>query len=131
MPMNVIIISIIVIVVLVVIIAFFAGGFSGLSNKLRDLVGGATTGATLDAANQDCLNFCDTASSLPTSVQANSAYCKTTLTVDTDGNANTPPRKVRCAGGASQLDVSPQEERRGITPEAGWRVPCVEVSCPL
>jgi len=131
MPMNVIIVAIIVIVVLVVLIAFFAGGFSSLSNKLRDIFGGATTGKASDAALLDCQNFCDVAASLPTSVQGNTAYCRSSFVVDTDGNPDTAPKKVKCSGAVTDLDRSASEERRGIQPDPSWRVECPEVSCPL
>src|SRR3989338_5949466 len=93
MPMNVIIIAIIVLVVLVILIAFFAGGFSSVVGKVRDLFTGTTTGQSKDVAIQTCQNLCDTAQGLPTGSQKTSGYCTSSFVVDDDGNSDTPPKR--------------------------------------
>src|SRR3989338_4281155 len=96
MPMNVIIIAIIVLVVLIILIAFFAGGFSSVVGKVRDLFTGTTSGQSKDVVIQTCQNLCDTAKVLPAGAQKSSGYCKQSFLVDDDGNSNTQPKRSVC-----------------------------------
>ncbi len=136
MPMNVIIIAIIVLVVLVIVIAFFAGGFTSIGNKIRDLFGGRVQGQALDIAIQTCQDACETARTFPLSAQPSSNYCNAVQIVDLDSNLNTPPEKVACsptatnaAAKTTEASLSPSEKSRGITANDGHlNVEC-EVSC--
>ena len=120
MPINVIIIAISVLVVLVIIIAFFAGGFSGIGNKIRDLFAGKTQGQAKDIAIQTCEEACDVAESLSGEAIKRSSYCTSSFIVDLDANVDTAPEKVACGDKAvtsqrlSLTKLSESEKRRGI-----------------
>src|SRR3989338_9939264 len=101
MPMNVIIIAIIVLVVLIILIAFFAGGFSSVVGKVRDLFTGTTSGQSRDVVIQTCQNLCDTAKILPESSKKFSGYCKQSFVVDDDSNPSTPAKRMVCGSHAS------------------------------
>lgn len=127
LPMNVIIIAIIVLIVLIVVIAFFAGGFGQLGQKLSELFGGQYSGKSSDLAVQDCQQSCDSARDKPADVQRLSSYCKSVLTVDTDGNPSTPPAKVRCSGIVDDIQLTESETKRGLRTDSSWQVSCPEV----
>ncbi|MEK6948063.1 MAG: hypothetical protein AABX19_02355 [Nanoarchaeota archaeon] len=129
MPMNVIIVGIIVLVVLVIIVAFFAGGFTSLGNKFKDIFSGQAGGQALDLAIQTCQSSCESSLNLPSSSQAKSSYCTASYVVDTDSNPSTAPEKVKC-GSVSNADltISPSEEKRGIKKVSDLGVECA-VTC--
>ncbi len=126
MPMNVVIIAIIVLVVLVIIIAFFAGGFSSITEKIRNLFTGQTSGQQRDIVVQTCQNLCDTAQSLTAEQQPDSGFCKQTFIVDHDSNPNTPAQKSSCVQGKNP-PLSPAEDAKKIT-SGSLNIPC-DVSC--
>ena len=133
MPMNVIIVGIIVLVVLVIIVAFFAGGFTSLGNKIKDLFGGQIQGQALDITIQTCQSSCDTAQSLgsPAS-QAKSSYCKASYIVDTDSNPSSPPEKVKCGSvstAVTSIEPGSSEEKRGVKEGGDLGIECGTVTC--
>lgn len=127
MPMNVIIIAIIVLVVLVILIAFFAGGFSSVVNKVRDLFGSQTSGQTRDIAIQTCQTLCDTAITLPSDSQSNSGFCTQTYVVDHDSNPETKPVRMSCT--PITITQTDEDLRRGIEPGGDLTVGCPSVKC--
>ena len=125
------ILFIIVLVVLVIVVAFFAGGFTSLGNKIKDLFGGQIQGQALDITIQTCQSSCETAQSLgsPTA-QAKSSYCKASYIVDTDSNPSSPPEKVKC-GSVSSADLVPSssEEKRGVKEGEDLGIECGTITC--
>ncbi len=97
MPMNVVIMAIIVLVVLVIVIAFFAGGFSSITKKLRDLFSGQTSGQSKDIVLKTCQSLCEQSETLSTNLQPKSGYCTQLFNVDNDNKANTPPVESKCS----------------------------------
>ena len=133
MPMNVIIIAIIVLVVPIILIAFFAGGFSSVVGKVRDLFTGTTSGQSRDVVIQTCQNLCDTAKVLPESSQKISGYCKQSFVVDMDSNPTTKPERVVCGSPASAItaEFSKYKEDPKIdnTGKNNLGVDCLEIKC--
>ena len=127
LPMNVIIIAIIVLIVLIIVIAFFAGGFGQLGRKLGDLFGTQFSAKSNDLAIQDCRDACDNAKDSSSEDQRLSSYCKSVLTVDTDGNPDTPPAKVRCSGLVDDIVISEGDTKKGVRADSSWVVSCPEV----
>lgn len=129
MPMNVIIIAIIVLVVLVILIAFFAGGFGSVVGKVRELFTGQVSGQAKDTVIQTCQNLCDVAKTLPPGSQRSSGYCTNSFVVDDDGNAETPPVRMKCGSTVTREPTQTEEDKkRGITVRGDLGVNC-ELTC--
>ena len=129
LPMNVIVIAIIVLVVLVILIAFFAGGFSSIVGKIRDLFGGTVQGQVIDNTIQTCETFCDSAKATAVNSKRNTAFCTRSFLVDQDGNADTPPRIMKCGSTSRGRAPTIQEQERGIEDGGDLGVTCPGVSC--
>ncbi len=82
--MSTIVIAIIAMIVLIIIVAFFLGGFSALGEKIASIFKGGAVGQ--DFAIQQCTTFCERAEELETNLQKSSDYCKTTFSLDLDGD---------------------------------------------
>lgn len=98
LSINTIIILVMVLVALVVIVTFFLGGFSNLTDSVKRIFFGTTSGYDRTLAIQNCDSFCEQLKSLNlgTTEEINqraseSAYCKSSFNIDTDndGNADT------------------------------------------
>lgn len=59
LPMNTVVIAIIVIVVLILVVTFFFGGFSNLSERIKEVLGTGTSGMSETLALQSCERYCD------------------------------------------------------------------------
>ena len=127
MPMNVVIIAIIVLVVLVIIIAFFAGGFSSITSKIRELFTGGT-GQASDIVIKTCQNLCESAGSLPQKNIPSSGFCKQTFLVDDDGSTDTPPVRAGCSHTPDESLLTKDDKRRGITKTSTLGITCEGIS---
>ena len=85
LSMNVVIIAILVILVLIVVSVFFLGGFTTLSNKIKDIFG-ITKGTDVPIAIESCKSKC----SLAEQTNSNDVFCKATFRIDAnnDGTAD-------------------------------------------
>jgi len=88
LTLNTIIVAILVIVVLVVLVGFFLFGFQGLSDQVKKVFFGVTTGTDRTLAMQNCEQYCDQAEQLKDAnlIKTVSAYCNKFFYIDDDGD---------------------------------------------
>lgn len=91
LPLNTIVIAILVVIVLILIVTFFLVGFGGLTDKIKGIFFGTTSGTDLTLATLNCNTYCERAEILPEATQSISSYCSSIQKVDTtkDGKADT------------------------------------------
>ena len=127
LPLTTIIVAILVVVVLVVIVAFFLGGATGLTNTIKRIFYGTTSGTDLSVAVEACRTHCDRAEGLPPSLQPTSAYCTQTFPIDTDRDGEADFEEIN----GVKTNVQWYCNKPGITKEGLIRslnVPC-SISC--
>ncbi|MFA4887706.1 MAG: hypothetical protein WC595_05820 [Candidatus Nanoarchaeia archaeon] len=107
LPLNTVIIAIIVIVVLVVILIFFVGGVGQVTSKIRQILTGGISGQSLQVARNDCTSLCETAKSLPDSLQRTSGYCTKAFIVDNGGKAT----RMACGADSRLKDLTEKEKQ--------------------
>ena len=82
LPLNTLVIIILVVIVLIVVAVFFLGGTSSLSQSIRNIFYGATSGTDVALAREICDQRCAFAQDVPFNSAKSTAYCTSTFDID-------------------------------------------------
>ena len=82
------VVIILAVLVLVSVAIVFTGGWSSLTQKVKDIFGGTTAGTEYNLAIKNCNTYCGQASDMTDTQKKNSAYCTKEfhVDIDTDGS---------------------------------------------
>ena len=80
------VVIIISILILAALALTFTGGWTTLSQKIKDIFGGTTAGTDYALALEQCETYCQQASGMTDTQKANSAFCTKEFHIDSDND---------------------------------------------